>query len=87
MQFYYGEQMPLRVLDEAEFWKRQESEHTVVIREAFDDLEASCVEALKKWEKEILCWACERNDTETAQLLLQRGVDPSCANQKVKVFL
>lgn len=51
MQFYYGEQMPLRVLDEAEFWKRQESEHTVVIREAFDDLEASCVEALKKWEQ------------------------------------
>ncbi len=42
---------------------------------------------LKKWEKDILCWACERNDTETVQLLLQRGVDPSGANQKVKVFL
>ena len=28
MQFYYGHQMPLRVLDEAEFWKHQEEEHT-----------------------------------------------------------
>lgn len=33
MQFYYGNQMPLRVLDECEFWKHQEEEHTVVIRE------------------------------------------------------
>jgi hypothetical protein len=33
MQFYYGQQMPLRILDEAEFWKHQEEEHTVVIRE------------------------------------------------------
>jgi len=33
MQFYYGHQMPLRILDEAEFWKRQEEEHTIVIRE------------------------------------------------------
>lgn len=34
MQFYYGQQMPLRILDEAEFWKNQEEEHTVVIRES-----------------------------------------------------
>lgn len=51
MQFYYGQQMPLRVLDEAEFWKQQESEHTVVIREAFGDLEEGYVDALKQWEQ------------------------------------
>jgi hypothetical protein len=51
MQFYYGEQMPLRILDEAEFWKHQEEEHTVVIRELVADLEAPFVEALKKWEE------------------------------------
>lgn len=51
MQFYYGQQMPLRILDEAEFWKHQEEEHTVVIRELVTNLEAPYVEALKKWEE------------------------------------
>ena len=51
MQFYYGQQMPLRILDEAEFWKHQEEEHTVVIRELIPDLEQEYVDALKQWEK------------------------------------
>ncbi|WP_427108197.1 DUF2935 domain-containing protein [Lysinibacillus xylanilyticus] len=51
MQYYYGNQMPLRVLDEAEFWKHQEMEHTVVIRELVKNLEQKYVEALKEWEK------------------------------------
>jgi hypothetical protein len=51
VQFYYGHQMPLRVLDEAEFWKLQEAEHTVVIREAFGGLEPVFVDALKQWEQ------------------------------------
>jgi hypothetical protein len=53
MQYYYGNQMPLRVLDEAEFWKHQESEHTVVIRELVKELEPQFVEALQNWEKEF----------------------------------
>jgi len=53
MQFYYGQQMPLRVLDEAEFWKMQESEHTVVIREVLPNLENQYVEALKQWEQAL----------------------------------
>ncbi|PWU70353.1 MULTISPECIES: DUF2935 domain-containing protein [Gracilibacillus] len=51
MQYYYGNQMPLRVLDEAEFWKHQEEEHTVVIRELVKNLEQPYVDALKEWEK------------------------------------
>lgn len=51
MQFYYGSQMPLRVLDEAEFWKMQESEHTVVMRELMPNLEKEYVDALKHWEE------------------------------------
>ncbi|SFJ80611.1 DUF2935 domain-containing protein [Thermoflavimicrobium dichotomicum] len=51
MQHYYGDQMPLRILDEAEFWKHQEEEHTVVIRELVKNLETQYVEALKEWEK------------------------------------
>lgn len=53
MQFYYGQQMPLRILDEAEFWKQQEEEHTVVIREALGGLEQKYVEALKAWEQAL----------------------------------
>lgn len=45
--------MPLRVLDEAEFWKHQEEEHTVVIRELVGNLEQKYVQALKDWEKEF----------------------------------
>ncbi|GAA0605006.1 hypothetical protein GCM10009001_22820 [Virgibacillus siamensis] len=51
MQYYYGSQMPLRVLDEAEFWKMQESEHTVVMRELMPNLEQEYVDALKHWEE------------------------------------
>ncbi|MBM7713133.1 hypothetical protein JOC94_000099 [Bacillus thermophilus] len=53
MQFYYGPQMPLRILDEAEFWKHQEEEHTVVIRELVTGLEPEYVEALFEWEKAL----------------------------------
>jgi type III secretion system FlhB-like substrate exporter len=50
MQYFYGNQMPLRILDEAEFWKHQEEEHTVVIRELVPNLEENFVDALKQWE-------------------------------------
>ncbi|PWA05306.1 hypothetical protein DCC39_18135 [Pueribacillus theae] len=53
MQYYYGQQMPLRVLDEAEFWKMQEEEHTVVIREALPNLEKKYVDVLKEWEQAL----------------------------------
>ncbi|MDX8364627.1 DUF2935 domain-containing protein [Cytobacillus sp. Hm23] len=53
MQFYYGQQMPLRILDEAEFWKHQEEEHTVVIRELVKDLESEYVDQLKVWEQTL----------------------------------
>jgi actin-like ATPase involved in cell morphogenesis len=53
LQFYYGTQMPLRVLDETEFWKEQEKEHTVVIRELVKDLEKEYVEDMEQWEKAL----------------------------------
>lgn len=53
LQFYYGQQMSLRILDEAEFWKHQEEEHTVVIRELVPNLEEEYVTALKEWEKAL----------------------------------
>ena len=49
MQFYYGDQMPLRILDEGEFWKHQETEHTDVIQAIVPNLEPQFVQALKMW--------------------------------------
>lgn len=51
MQFYYGDKTFLRVLDEAEFWKHQEAEHTVVIRTITPNLEDEYVEQLQNWEQ------------------------------------
>ena len=50
LQFYYGDKTPLRVLDEIEFWKQQESEHTVVISQVVRDLEREFVQQLREWE-------------------------------------
>ncbi|GAA4861734.1 hypothetical protein GCM10023310_46390 [Paenibacillus vulneris] len=53
MQYYYGDKMPLRILDEGEFWKLQETEHTDVIRALVPDLEQPFVEALQEWEQAL----------------------------------
>ncbi|NLT95189.1 MAG: DUF2935 domain-containing protein [Clostridia bacterium] len=53
MLYQYGVQTPLRVLDEIELWKRQESEHTVVIRQIAPDLEEQFVEELQNWEQDF----------------------------------
>jgi len=50
MQFYYGDMMPLRILDEGEFWKLQEAEHTAVIRAFVPNLEQHDVDAMESWE-------------------------------------
>lgn len=50
MLFVYGALMPLRVLEEIRFWKTQEKEHTVVIRELVPQLEQEYVDKLKQWE-------------------------------------
>ncbi|MDB5083661.1 MAG: hypothetical protein JWN30_547, partial [Bacilli bacterium] len=44
---------PLRILDEGEFWKHQESEHTEVIRALVTNLEAEYVRALLDWEQAL----------------------------------
>lgn len=46
----YGHLMPLRILEEIEFWKKQESEHTVVIRELLPHLEPEYRTLLEQWK-------------------------------------
>jgi hypothetical protein len=50
MRFYYGEKNILRVLDESEFWKRQETEHTIVIHTIVPNLEVEFVRQLEEFE-------------------------------------
>lgn len=50
MLYVYGSLMPLRWLEEIRFWKMQEKEHTVVIRELAPTLEPGYVALLQQWE-------------------------------------
>ncbi|HHV95163.1 MAG TPA: DUF2935 domain-containing protein [Clostridiaceae bacterium] len=54
MQFFYGDKMFYRILDEAEFWKLQESEHTIVIRKIVPNLESEYVNQLQNWEQVLV---------------------------------
>ncbi|MTI49279.1 DUF2935 domain-containing protein [Sporosalibacterium faouarense] len=51
MLYCYGEKSTLRMLDEIVFWKRQEEEHTVVIRNLTRDLEEEYIISLESWEQ------------------------------------
>lgn len=53
MYQYYGELLPMKLLDEAAFWKHQEKEHTAVIRQIAPNLEQEYVNALQQWEREF----------------------------------
>lgn len=53
LQFYYGDHNYLRVLDEVEFWKQQESEHTTVIEQIVSELDADTVEVLHAFGQEF----------------------------------
>ena len=53
MQFYYGAQNILRALDEAEFWKHQEAEHTDLIPIVTPNLEAPYVASLAQFGTEM----------------------------------
>ncbi len=51
MRFFYGDKNILRALEEAEFWKHQESEHTDVILKIVLDLESEYVSKLKEYKE------------------------------------
>lgn len=51
MEFCYGDKNSVRILEEAQFWKRQEAEHTVVIREIVNSLESMYVVKLQELQR------------------------------------
>jgi hypothetical protein len=78
MQFYYGDQMPLRILDEGEFWKHQEAEHTEVIRALVPNLEPRFVQALMTWEQAFSQTQAEFvRDIETVVRSAGRPLNPA----------
>ena len=50
MQYYYGEKNIYRALDEAEFWKHQETEHAGLIPVVTPGLEPQYVQRLNQFE-------------------------------------
>jgi hypothetical protein len=51
MRFFYGDKNILRALEEADFWKQQESEHTEVIQEVVPDLEDEYINRLDEYKE------------------------------------
>lgn len=51
MRFFYGENNIVRALEEADFWKQQESEHINVIQEIVPDLEEEYVNRLDEYKE------------------------------------
>ena len=51
MRFFYGDKNILRALEEAQFWKHQESEHTDVILEIVPDLEDEYITRLEEYKE------------------------------------
>ncbi|GFN31133.1 Fe-Mn family superoxide dismutase [Paenibacillus xylaniclasticus] len=53
MLFVYGDQTPIRLLEEIRDWKRQEIEHTAVIRSLLPNLEPEYAWVLTEWEQPL----------------------------------
>jgi hypothetical protein len=53
VQLYYGDRNILRVLDEVEFWKQQEAEHTTVIQEVISNLDEASINQLQSFAMEF----------------------------------
>ncbi|CAG7634864.1 hypothetical protein PAESOLCIP111_03600 [Paenibacillus solanacearum] len=72
----YGPLMPLRVLEEIRFWKMQEREHTVVIRELAPALEASYAALMRQWEETFGQTEAEAQQWIETVVQLQPPVSP-----------
>lgn len=84
MQFYYGEKNLCRAIDETEFWKHQEAEHTTVIRQLVPNLEPRYVEELKQYEEQF--HKAEETATQFTELLVRSrcAVSPALQQQIIQ---
>ena len=78
MNFYYGDKNLLRILDEAAFWKNQEAEHTVVIRQIIPNLDFKYVAELQRFQNAF---------TQTKNLIVRYSetvIRSEMVNEKIK---
>lgn len=73
----YDALTPLRILEEIRFWKRQEKEHTIVIREIASNLEPVYVSVLKEWESVFAKTELEAELLLEAALHSPEGITPN----------
>lgn len=71
----YGPLMPVRILEEIVFWKKQEQEHTAVIKAIIPQLEEPYVKLLDEWA--VVFGATE----QAAQQLLAAWLTPATSGQ------
>ncbi|TYP70607.1 Fe-Mn family superoxide dismutase [Paenibacillus methanolicus] len=86
MLFVYGPYMPLRLLEEIRFWKTQEEEHTVVIREIAPNLEPPYVALLQAWEP-VFARTAQMADKLLAALVPQSAHLPPVCREQVDALL
>lgn len=73
----YGALTPLRILEEIRFWKRQEKEHTIVIRKIAPNLEPVYVKVLEEWETVFAQTELEAHQLLEAALHSPEGITPA----------
>ena len=87
MQFYYGAQNILRALDEAEFWKHQEAEHTDLIPIVTPNLEAQYVKALAQFGEEMNKLNAEATKYVESVTRAEGAVSPELKAQMLELIL
>ncbi|WP_248929750.1 Fe-Mn family superoxide dismutase [Paenibacillus hamazuiensis] len=73
----YGTLMPLRVLEEIRFWKMQEKEHTLVIRQIAPGLEPEYVRLMEQWEQVFAQAEMAATRWIEAVIRMQAPLDPA----------
>jgi len=80
MQYYYGEQNILRALDEAQFWKLQETEHAGLVVLITPGLEPDYVQKLKQFGIEF-----SHMHAETTKYIMSITRSKGMVNRELKM--
>ncbi|GAC42242.1 Fe-Mn family superoxide dismutase [Paenibacillus popilliae] len=86
MEYIYGSLMPVRVLEEIVFWKKQEREHVEVILAIVPQLEPEYVQVLREWEH-VFTKTEEAASAWLQFILSQGGSPPSEMMHQIELLL
>ncbi|NGP61104.1 DUF2935 domain-containing protein [Paenibacillus thiaminolyticus] len=86
MEYIYGSLMPVRVLEEVVFWKKQEREHIEVILAIVPQLEPEYVQVLREWEP-VFTKTEEAASAWLQFILSQGGSTPPDTMHKIELLL